>query len=398
MPTRTRWAPFTPLDRRGIALPVALLALVAVTLMVTTVMITSSSEGAIGRAHVDGTQALYDAEAGLTRYVMEKAAAQTAFTTAAQTVSLPGTARTVSITAARLGARTLADSSVYSTWAFTAEAIRGGTPSGRAVTALVFQRAPSGNLNLNIASAITLGGDMHVNGNAFTVNGRNTCGAGKGFQAVQMSDSSQVTVNGDKKYNNFTGTSGGVNTVGRAALDSTSLSRAQLASQVLGNKSLADIINLIPMSKRWCSSSVTCRFKSGSPPVNRALWPGSTPTGDSVAVVDGNGGTVTVSGGRGLLIITNGNLDMHGNSVFDGIVIVEGNFTLSGTPNVTGALISLAMDGNNIIDQDASALGNGNITVQFDQCKVDAAMNAFSHVSQPSTTTSTTFAWTELVR
>jgi hypothetical protein len=391
-------APFTALDRRGIALPVALLALVALTLMVTTVMLTSSSEGAIARAHVDATQSLYDAEAGLVGFAMTQATGQAPFTAGTQTVALAGTGRRVSITTALLNSRALADNSTYRTWALTAEGIRNGAVSGRSITALVIQRTPAGNLGLNIQSAITLGGDLHVNGNSFTVNGHNACGAGAGWQAVQKADSSQVTVNQQKMFNNFSGTRNGGNTTGQGAIDSTHLTRQQLANQVLGNKTLASIIDQIPISKKWCSSTTVCKFKSGTPLVNRPLWPGSTPAGDSVAVVDGNGGTVSVGGGRGLLIVTNGNLDMHGNAKFDGIIIVEGTFTLSGTPNVTGSLISLAMNGNNVITQDDSDLGNGNIMVQFDQCKVDAAMSAFSHVASTVTTSSTTFAWAEMVR
>lgn len=391
----------TPLDRRGIALPVALLALVAVTLMVTTVMITSSSEGAVARAHVDATQSLYDAEAALTSYVMTQASNQAQFSVGTTAETVTGTARTVNITRALLNSRTLSDNSTYTTWALTAEAVRSGQASGRAITALVFQRRPTSQLSLNVQSAITLGGNLDVNGNAFTVNGRsNACRDDNGVQAVQMSDSSQINVSGNEnKYNNFTGVdANGNNTQGRAAIDSTSLTRSQLAAQVLGNKTLADIVSLVPASKKWCKSSTTCTYKSGSPLVNRPVWTGTMPAGDSIAVIDGNGTAVEVSGGSGLIIITNGNLLMKGNAVFNGIIIVEGNFTLSGTPTIGGAVISLAMNGQNEIIQDESAIANGHVTVQFNQCKVNAAVEAFKNQAAPPVTSSTTFAWAEMVR
>jgi hypothetical protein len=122
------------------------------------------------------------------------------------------------------------------------------------------------------------------------------------------------------------------------------------------------------------------------------------PVGDSVAVIDGNGGNVEVEGGTGLLIITNGNLVMTGNAVFNGIIIVEGNFTLSGTPTVGGAIISLSVSGHNEITQDASAIAQGHVTVQFNQCTVNQAVNAFQHAASAATTSSTTFAWAEIVR
>lgn len=399
MPIVRRWSP-PALDRRGIALPVALLALVALTLMVTTVMLTSGSQGAAATAHVDATQSLYDAETGLQSYVKTAAAAQSAFTVGSSNVTVTGTTREVQVTRALLYSQGVAPASVYRTWAVTAEGVRRGTVSGRAVTALVRQYTPSAEINLNIQSAITLGGDLDVNGNAFTVNGRsNACRNDAGVQAVQMADSSRINVSGNEnKFDNFTGSDGGTNTTGRAAIDSTSLTRTQLANQVLGNKTLAQIVALVPASKKWCSSTTTCLYKSGSPLANRPLWTGTMPGTDSVAVVDGNGGSVDVDGGSGLLIITHGNLVMSGNAVFNGIIIVEGNFTLSGTPTVGGAIISLSLSGQNEIIQDESAIAQGHVTVQFNQCSVNAAVNAFSHASSAATTSSVTFAWAEVVR
>ncbi|HEV7586903.1 MAG TPA: hypothetical protein VGO40_02140 [Longimicrobium sp.] len=400
MPVLDRWAP-TALDRRGIALPVALLALVALTLMVTTVMLTSGSQGAAATAHADATQSLYDAESGLQSYVIAQATQQNAFTVGASTVTVTGTTRQVQVTRALLFSQGAAPAPIFRTWAVTAEGIRRDTVSGRAVTALVRQYTPSSNIGLNIQSAITLGGDLDVNGNAFTVNGQNSCGQGAGYQAVQSAYNSNVTTNGSggNKFNNFTGVSNGQNTTGKAAIDSTGLTRTQLVNQVLGNKTLASIIALVPISKKWCWTG-TCQFRSGSPLANRPLFSGTMAITDSIAVVDGGGGTVSVSGGSGVLIITNGGVSLGGNAVFNGVIIVEGNFSLAGTPTVTGALISLAMTGQNEINvdtQDNSGIA-GHVTVQYDQCKVSAAMNAFASQAQPPTTSSTTFAWAELVR
>jgi hypothetical protein len=400
MPMFRRWSP-TALGQRGIALPVALLALVALTLMVTTVMLTSGSQGAAATAHVDATQSLYDAEAGLQSYVVSQASQQLPLTVGSSNVTLTGTTRQVQVTRALLFSQGVAPAPVYRTWAVTAEGIRRGTVSGRAVVAMVRQYTPSAEIDLNIQSAITLGGDLDVNGNAFTVNGRSSaCRNDNGVQAVQMSDSSRINVSGnERKFDNFTGSDANGNaTTGRAAIDSTNLTRTQLASQVLGNKTLSQIVALIPATKKWCSSTTTCLYKSGSPLANRPLWTGTMPGTDSVAVVDGNGGAVDVEGGSGLLIITNGNLVMNGNAVFNGIIIVEGNFTLSGTPTVGGAIISLSMTGQNEIIQDESAIAQGHVTVQFNQCTVNSAINAFQNAASAITTSSTTFAWTEIVR
>src|SRR5688500_17498727 len=58
-------------NERGVALPLALLGLVSVSLLVTTALVTSSTELAISGAHQDATAALYTAEGGLQAYVAQ---------------------------------------------------------------------------------------------------------------------------------------------------------------------------------------------------------------------------------------------------------------------------------------------------------------------------------------
>jgi hypothetical protein len=67
---------------------------------------------------------------------------------------------------------------------------------------------------------------------------------------------------------------------------------------------------------------------------------------------------------------------------------------------VDGALISLAMNGNNVINLDDSAIGNGNITVKYNKCNINSAMAGLSQVAteQPPSRTTRTFAWFELIR
>lgn len=388
----------TPLGRRGIALPVALLGLVAVSLMVTTVLLTSSTESAVGAAHVDAARSLYTAEQGLNTYVSSIAQNGTALGAGVSVWTIPGSSESVQITTARLIEDTLADLSVRRVFSLTAEprrTISGAvTPGGRSVVAMVLQNQPPPNtLNMNITSAITLGGNLDVNGNAFTVNGRfNGCGVSGGVSAVRMSDSSEVIANNNNHFNNFLGYENGQNVQGRAAIDSTTLTRQQLAYNVLGGLTVDQIVAMIPDAKKWGP-----RFNRTTP-----VWDGRVdtlpPPPEDVAVVDANGGEVEVLGGKGMLIIVNGNMRMRGNSRFDGVIILEGNFSLSGTPTVAGALISLALTGENVID-DESAIGSGHITVQFDKCDINQAIQAFGRASVPQTPrTSTTFSWFEMVR
>lgn len=383
----------TPLGERGIALPIALLGLVAVSLMVTTALLTSSTEVAIGTAHVDATRSLYTAEQGLNSWLTNVATNSTNLTAGHATWRVPNTTDDVQLTTVRLSQVTNTDQSVMRTFAITAEPMRNGAASGRAVVAMVKQFTPAPPIpNMNITSAITLGGDLDVNGNAFTVNGRfNGCGINGGVDAVRSAFDSQITANNENHMDNFLGVNdAGQNTEGRAAIDSTSLTRTELELDVLGGLTIEQLISSLPLSKKW------------GPRFGRPTWDGvldTVPTREDAAAVDANGGTVEVTGGAGMLIIVNGNVQLRGNTVFNGIIITEGNFTLSGTPSITGSLISLATTGQNAIDQDASAIANGHITVQFDRCRINSALQAFGRAATPSTPlTSTTFSWFELVR
>ncbi|HST59817.1 MAG TPA: hypothetical protein VLK84_14030 [Longimicrobium sp.] len=386
--------------RRGVALPVALVGLVVMSLLVTTVLLTSTTEGAISAAQANGARALYNAEGGLSEVLRAAIVSRQPLATGPQTLQLAESRQRVRVTTALLRSD-VADPAFPNVWmrtySLTAEPVdASGNTTGRAVVAMVRQNRPRPDpLSMNITSAITLGGDMHVNGNAFTVSGRsNACGANGGVDAVRAASDSDITTNNTNHFNNFNGYEDGQNTNGLNAIERSDLSRDELADNVLSGKSVEEIIATVPLSQKFGP-----RWHAAGTP-NRT-WDGTLgPTDGGVAVIDGNGGTVEIEGGTGVVIIVNGNLLMNGNSSFAGIIIVEGNFTLSGNPTVTGALVSLAMQGENEIQQDDSAIANGSITVQYDKCAIDGALQKFGDVahSAPADIIGTTFAWSEVVR
>jgi hypothetical protein len=276
-------------------------------------------------------------------------------------------------------------------FAFVAEPLSSaGAARGRAVVAMVqVSRPPTNPLQTNITSALTLGGDLDVNGNAFTVNGRYSgCGVAGGVDAVRSSATSDIDPNNETHMDNFKGVDDAGNvTNGDAAIDKTNLTREQLADNVLKGGTLEDLIASLPDSVKY------------GPRFDNRVWDKNLDNGQVVAVIDGNGGNVEIQSGTGVVIIVNGNLLMDGNSSFRGIIIVEGNFSLSGTPDIDGALISLSDTGNNTIDQSASAIAQGNITVQFDKCAIDAAQAAFGQVAVALPSMDyPAFAWFEMVR
>jgi Tfp pilus assembly protein PilX len=397
------------LDERGIALPLALMGLVVVTLLVTAALLSSSTEMATSQAHTDGAQGLYQAEAAVDRYVSAVAIASARLqdSTGVRTYTLadddPGTTDPrVQLTTTTLSAVTAANGAVTRRFSIVSEPMRGNTARGRAVVAMVTQVTPPPlPFNTNVKSAIALGGDLDVNGNAFTISGRlqssDTC-ASRGVDAVQKTSDSDITANNLNHMRNFIGTDTlGNSTSGNSAITTVAgASREQLAYAALGlaaGQTLDDLINALPPSKKFGP-----RF--GTPV---SAFDGRVDWTDKVAVVDGNGGAVELQGDSGVVIIVNGHVRMRGSSSFKGIIIVEGNFDLAGTPTVNGAIISLGIretPEGNIINLDTNAIGNGHVTVQFNKCSIRAAERAFRNASADGALPSTNapFAWFELVR
>jgi hypothetical protein len=380
-------------DRRGVALPVALVGLVAVSLLVTSALLTSATEGAISAAQSSSARALYDAEGGVQQYLTQVVAGTVALQAGTSTVALANGAN-VAITTTRMRHTPFGTAGGFTaTYAVRAEALsEAGAARGRAVIAMVnVTRPPPNPMQTNITSAITLGGDLHVNGNAFTVSGYDACSStDRDVQAVRSARDSEITTNNTNHMSNFEGkgTNGSTTANGWNAIERTSLTKEQLAENVLGGTTISALIATLPSSKKW------------GPRFSRPRWGGTLLLADKVAVVDGEGGLIDVNGGTGVLIVVNGGVRMRGNATFNGIIIAEGNFDLKGTPTVAGALISLSTDGINEIEMDAAAIGAGHVTVQYDKCKVDAAQAGFGSIAQSTTPNldGPTFAWFEVVR
>lgn len=397
------------LDERGVALPLALMGLVVVSLLVTAALLSSSTEMATSQARTDGAQGLYQAEAAVDRYLSSVAGsgARLQDSTGVRTYTLADndpktTDPRVQLTNTTLSAETAANGTVTRRFSILAEPMRGNTARGRAVVAMVTQTTPPPiPFNTNIKSAISLGGDLDVNGNAFTISGRlqsaDTCAA-RGVDAVQKTSDSDITANNQNHMRNFIGTDSlGRSTEAYAAIKTVAgMSREQLAYAALGlapGQTLDDLIDALPASKKFGP-----RFGTAV-----SAFDGRVDWTDKVAVIDGNGGPVSLLGDSGVVIVVNGHVQMRGNASFKGIIIVEGNFDLAGTPTVNGAIISLGIRetaAGNVINLDSNAIGSGHVTVQFNKCSIKAAERAFRNASADSGTPTTLapFAWFEVVR
>lgn len=422
-------------DRRGLALPLALVGLILVSVVLTTAVVTSSTELAMGNAHRSAAGSLYTADAGLQAYIA--ANANMALVPAdGFDYAVPGSGQRVRIRVEEMlreapnvgpvvpvegGTRQTTTQNV--TFAIRAEPLRGAQAMGRPVLTLVTQTQttqtftpttdpapPPVEVNTSVNSAITLGGSLHVNGNAFWVSGRkvqgDTCASGGGVQAVERSRNSNISTNNHRHMQNFVGAGG---TTGWNAIIDSGLNRDTLVYRTLGLKpgqTLDDLAAALPDSLKW------------GPMFGRPSFSGTMRPTHGVAVVDANRGTVDLNSGAGMIIILNGNVRLKGNTHWKGTIIVEGTFNLSGTPTVEGALISLSMRRQgggfnyNYVELSDNGIGNGNVLVQFNQCEINKAQSAFEKAveeAMPDTpptdpevtltlSTANSMAWFEVVR
>jgi hypothetical protein len=111
---------------------------------------------------------------------------------------------------------------------------------------------------------------------------------------------------------------------------------------------------------------------------------------------------VTLNGdyGQGMLIILNGSLNIQGNFIFRGIILVDKDLSMGGgsgqfTGKVEGTVVSFG-DQSNVADN-----VDGKATIRYNMCSIVDAQNALNKGrldDTPQVLNSSTFAWYELVR
>jgi hypothetical protein len=419
----------TPLGRRGIALPIALLGLVVMTLLVTTVLVSSGTEFAVSTAQRDASRSLYNADGALQRYVSEHAQALPAnlrFVEGTDVITYGGVGYTLSL--ARISRVSVAvgpPQVMADTWSVIATPTLAA--SGRGVGALLTVDRTLGTVTLAVKAGATSGGDVIVGGNATISNGRTgQSGCANGDTAassLQVTKGSKIEVNGTS-----------VNLEGRA--DTSSTTKAQLMSAVLGPTMTLDSIaksatlrfgpfygttapewdnaQAHSPNQNWSLTTADSLYNWGCPPADASATNITCTTVGAerfvVVGIDatnvGNNGTrdniVTLNGdyGQGMLIVLRGSLNIQGNFFFRGIILVERDFSIGGgggqfTGKVEGTVVSFG-DRSNVADT-----YNGNATIRYNQCSVTDALNALNRQridNTPQVLNSRTFGWFELVR
>lgn len=395
----------TRLDRRGVALPLALMGLVVVSLLVTAALLTSSTELALSSAHQDGVGALYASDDALERFIGRRAVT-TPDTPLSATpgILVEGTLITVS-RLRNLESETTDSIKQREEFAIVARPADG---RGRTVGTLLTATRAAKKLSVSVDAGMTTGGDLKVSGNSVISDSSATCAHAGSEHAVQVSAGSGITVSGSARIDGtadtatFTKDSMVVQLLGGMTLQEAA-SKATIkfaAGEFNGRAKSYDANGPRPRSDKYnwgcpAKSSDPCLTASKNDTIdNTTYYP-------SVAI-DAGGGTITLNGdhGQGVLIVHNGSLSIQGNFVFEGILLVEKDLSVKGTGSgstetkISGAV--LALGESSTIEDNVS----GNAVISYDMCNITSSQNAFN--DQRLEKTQQRFApqrsWFELVR
>jgi hypothetical protein len=403
-----RLAP-TPLGNRGIALPLALLGLVAVTLMVVTVLVTSGTEFAVSNGQSSATRSLFTADGALQGFVAQQAGLGTGtvnkFTEGVSAYVFNGT--TYSVTQARL-ARSVVMNPNGGTSTETWSLIANPNTAGRGVGAFIQVQRTLTNARLNVNAGFTSGGNVKIFGSSIVSDGsvgETACDSSSSPYAVEVTQGGTITAGSQ----NLVG-AGNVSSVVKSQLMNTVLgmpldSMAKLATirfgPMYGKSDWPN--NVRPNDSYSLTRAPDSLYNWGCPVAD--VGSSSCHGGQDRFVVVGidarNLGTVKLNGdwGQGVLMIMHGSLDVQGNFVFRGIVLVDQDLKMTGTGSGAGKL-----EGTIVAFGDSSTVTDnvgGNAMIRYNRCSINDAQNALNSQridSQPQDLSRSPFAWFELVR
>ncbi|HYH83215.1 MAG TPA: hypothetical protein VEX86_25690 [Longimicrobium sp.] len=411
----------TPLGRSGIALPLALLGLVVVTLLVTTLLVTSGSEFAVSASQRDADRSLYAANGALEGYVAGQVASGVvnAFVEGADATQFDGVPYTLSL--ALLSNQvtiTPSSGSGLETWSLTA--VPTLPVRGRGVGALVRVTRTLTNARLNVNAGFTSGGNVKVGGSATVSDGTGQvgCDSTKSAYSVEVTAGSTVDA-GDGNLQGAWQTSattkaGLMRSVLGMPLDSLALQTAQIkfgpmftAARMCPDRPSGVCPtwpNNVRPSHTFSLAGADSVYNWGCPVGHIGNNDCSTAGANRFVVVaiDGNGTDVKLNGdwGQGVLMILNSTLEIQGNFVFRGIVLVDKDLKITGG---NGPYVG-KMEGTVVAFGENSQVTDnvlGNATIRYNRCSINDAQNALNRNrldQMPQRLGQPTFAWYELVR
>lgn len=384
------------LGRDGVALPMALLALVAVSVLVTAGFLTSSTELSLSFAHRDGVRSLYQADGAVQAYIAETnlglepvADLEYIAPSAAEGVRINVTRVASFPTQRQAPPANAGPDIVYSVQA---------TPERGGRSVLSLAQVETQQFRPNINAGATFGQDLNVQGSV-TISNKATVGT-----CDQPDADAAIVFDKDSGL-----TTGGNAATIEGKVDTTSHTRQQLMGYTLDGIDIRTLANNAEIkfgfdghdpfdsSLRVNVDRQDLRYNWGCP-AGMGLGCSSSTHAQRMPTVAIDAGTtdVKINGdyGQGMLIILGGanTVEFAGNFSYRGIILVEGSVKITGTPYFEGALIA-AGEGDIQIDNSLSA---GNPTIRYNRCAVEAAANAFQPI--PTSLAGRPFGWFEVVR
>jgi hypothetical protein len=375
--------------REGIALPIALAAIVVVGALIAGVFFASTQEYRVGRNTLAAQRALHGAEVGLSSVVSSWTTARTTGTKVGKTVKLTDTIIDEALVQRQY---TKISPSVF--WLTSTSVAGSASLQGRSLKRLntIIRVA---NPDFKIMGAATLRGSDQIGGSA-KVSGTDSVPAnwdcppgGAAGAGLVVSDSSagnpQIT---GTTCSNFSCVSGDPQ-----VKDSTEIVKDTMTFTKFGGfnyDSLTKLANVV-----WTKADGTAingimptfDILTGACQVtNKKNWGAiaqTNPAGmcdDYYPVVhlkgDADQFTITGEGGQGILLV-DGNLKLGGNFTWTGVILVRGTLDLAGTASgvkVLGAVMAMnRAGGTNSI--------TGNTSLTFSRCAINQATARFAAAS-----------------
>lgn len=385
-PRRTRG-----LDSRGIALPLALLGLIAISLLVTTTVLTSSTEVALSNAHQDGVASLYKADAVLEQFIVTSAAADSARLGPTSVNSTYGGDAYVTKVALMRQEDLIpapdSPDSMQRNETLSIVTVRNQS-AGRGVSVLIDAVRRAKIVNLNINAATTSGGNMTVSGSRAVISNESSLEGPDGQKlctdtadaALQVTAGSTVTINGNPTID--------------GAVDTLTMTKDQMTDSILNGirirelaasadiKLNATAFNGNRPNSSFLTTTADSVFNWGCP-----LYMGIDCSNDMedadrwpIVAIDAENGEVFINGdfGQGMLIVYNGSLRLQGNFIYKGTILVEGDLRVGGGTGgafggkLEGAVVAMGSD-SEIADR-----VEGGAIIHYNKCANDRAQQGLN--------------------
>jgi hypothetical protein len=400
-------------DERGVALPLAMIGLVVVSILVTAALVSSSTDLAISSAQQDATRGVYNAEEAL-----ETTVGQIDVALRADSFTAPSAAMVPSpfnLISGGTGTNTIRQlyrrnpvtdaegnrTNGRAVYCITAAPVRSGGRSSRTLGAFLQLELAPDQLNLKINGAGSFGGEVEVKGNA-TIVGQaqdvSKCGTSGAVPAIETSAEGNVKTSGSA--NELVG-----------GTSRTTETKEAFQRRILGGKTPLQIAQQARIKfgpKLTSERTFPNNFKASSsvPRDSVVNWGCPATLGVTCTATTADTAYYPTIGidaqgdlqgdhGQGLLVVVNGGLRISGNFKFKGIILVEGALDVTGTVNVVGAVVGF----NTItVSRDNGNSIGGTMDITFDPCVNRRVQQAFNDANPRFILTRPPHGWFEVVR